>query len=71
MLIEEGIGILKKQSIPFIIVLGYEHYYPKFGLKCQWEGIPNEIFMAMIFDNEKMKRVRGIAKYREECNEAM
>jgi len=79
MLIDKGIDLLKKQSVPFIVVLGHEHYYPKFGfetaskygLKCQWDGVPDEAFMVMIFDKNKMKNVQGVAKYREEWNEAV
>ena len=79
MLIKESIRKLKEKSVPFIIVLGHENYYPKFGfeiaskygLKCQWEGVPDAAFMVMILDKNKMKNVNGIAKYREEFNEAM
>jgi putative acetyltransferase len=33
MLINESINILKNQSVPFIIVLGHEHYYSRFGFE--------------------------------------
>ena len=79
MLIREGIKRLKERSVPFIIVLGHEHYYPRFGfepaskygIKCQWEGIPGEAFMIMILDRKRMKNVKGVARYRDEFNEAM
>ena len=79
LLINKGIEILQKQSIPFIIVLGHETYYPKFGfeiaskygLKCQWDGVPDEAFMVLILDKDRMKNVNGIARYREEWNEAV
>jgi putative acetyltransferase len=78
-LITEGIERMKKQSVPFIIVIGHAHYYPKFGfevaskygLKCQWAGVRDEVFMVLILDNAKMKGVRGVVRYREEWNEAM
>lgn len=78
-LIREGIRMLKEQGVPFIVVLGHAAYYPKsgfepaskHGLKCQWPGVPDEAFMALILDEEKMKNVRGVARYREEWNEAM
>lgn len=78
-LIREGIERIKKQSVPFIIVLGHAQYYPKFGfekaskygLKCQWEGVPDEAFMVMILDKDKMKDVHGVVRYREEWNDAM
>ncbi len=78
-LINESISILKKKPIAFIIVLGHEDYYPKFGfdkaskygISCQWDGVPDEAFMIMILDKEKMENVHGVARYRDEWNEAM
>ena len=79
MLVKEGLRIIENMSCPFVIVLGHETYYPrfgferasKFGLKCQWEGLPDDAFMVMILDESVMKGVSGIAKYRDEFNEAM
>ena len=79
MLVNEGLRIIENMSCPFVIVLGHETYYPrfgferasKFGLKCQWEGVPDDAFMVMIIDESVMKGVSGIAKYRDEFNEAM
>nr|WP_239994553.1 hypothetical protein [Prosthecochloris marina] len=39
--------------------LGHPEYCPRFGfeqalhykLKCQWKGVPDEVFMGFIFDN--------------------
>lgn len=78
-LIHESLNILMKKEHSFIIVLGHEDYYPKFGfetaskhgIKSQWEGVPDEAFMIMILDKEKMKDVSGVAQYRNEWNEAM
>jgi putative acetyltransferase len=78
-LITESINMLLNKTIPFIIVLGHEEYYPKFGfeiaskygIKCQWDNVPDEAFMIMIIDIEVMKNIRGVAKYRDEWNEAM
>ncbi len=79
MLIKESLSAITKKYIPFIIVLGHADYYPKFGfekaskhaISCQWNGIPDEAFMIMILDKEKMSGIHGIAKYRAEWNEAM
>ena len=78
-LVKEGIRRIKQTHCPFIIVLGHEEYYPrfgfekasKFGLRCQWEGVPNGAFMAMVLDERAMKDVAGIARYRDEFDEAM
>jgi putative acetyltransferase len=71
--------ILEKHSALFIIVLGHPHYYPRFGfetaskygIRCQWEGVPEEAFMILWLDKSKKEGASGIAKYREEFNEAM
>ncbi|MHC4244392.1 MAG: GNAT family N-acetyltransferase [Planctomycetota bacterium] len=78
-LIEFGLEMLCEKGCPFVIVLGHADYYPRFGfvpasrhnLRSQWEGIPDEAFMILVFNQESLKGVRGVAKYREEFNEAM
>lgn len=57
-LVKAGIENLKKTQCPFIIVLGHPEYYirfgfkraSQFGIKCQWEGIPDESFMILWLD---------------------
>ncbi|MDN5215062.1 N-acetyltransferase [Fulvivirgaceae bacterium BMA12] len=79
LLINESLDVLKKKRVTFIIVLGHEAYYPKFGfevaskynIKCQWDDVPNEAFMILILDKEKMSNVHGVAKYSDQWNEAM
>ncbi|TET36803.1 MAG: N-acetyltransferase [Planctomycetota bacterium] len=76
-LINAGIKALK-DTCPFIIVLGHADYYPRFGferaskygIRCEWEA-PDEAFMIIVFDKEKMKGVKGTAKYRPEFAEEM
>lgn len=76
-LIKEGIQRLKLKSVPYIIVLGHKDYYPKFGfetaskygLKCQWDGVPDEAFMVMILDDKMKPKIHGVAKYRDEFDE--
>lgn len=76
-LIVEGIQRLKLKSVPYIIVLGHKDYYPKFGfetaskygLKCQWDGVPDEAFMVMILDDKMRPKIYGVAKYRDEFDE--
>lgn len=78
-LIAHGIACLRERGCPFVIVLGHPKYYPRFGfkpaknygLKCQWQGVPDEAFMVIILDENVMQCVSGIACYREEFNEAM
>lgn len=78
-LIKEGIRQIKETDCPFIIVLGHEDYYPKFGferasiygLKSQWKSVPDEVFMVMIINKSVMSGITGIVEYRSEFNEAM
>ena len=79
MLVEEGLRILRASSCPFVIVLGHPDYYPRFrferaskyGLRSQWEGVPDEAFMILVLDAAAMAVASGIARYRKEFNDAM
>jgi putative acetyltransferase len=78
-LVKHGLGLLKEQGCPFVIVLGHPEYYPRFGfvraatyhLKSQWEGVPEEAFMVVVWDDSGMKETGGVARYRDEFDEAM
>ena len=78
-LVKEGLEILRRQNCPFVIVLGHPNYYPRFGfgtaskygLKCQWEGVPDEAFMVLIMDEKAMEGVCGVARYRDAFDAAM
>lgn len=72
-LVEAGNQKVKDAGWPFIVVLGHAGFYPRFGfrpasslgIKCEWD-VPDEAFMALILDREKMQGVSGLAKYRHE-----
>ena len=78
-LVKEGLRIINNTTCPYVIVLGHEKYYPRFGfqraskygLKSQWQGVPDEAFMAMILNDSVMKKVSGIVRYRNEFDEAI
>ena len=78
-LVTEGLKKIRKKEYPFVVVLGHETYYPRFGfrpaseygLKCQWEGVPDGVFMAIIYEKDRMKGVSGTVYYRKEFNEAI
>ncbi len=79
MLVQKGLKILREKGCPFVIVLGHPEYYPRFGfepasryhLKSQWEGVPDEAFMIIVFDPEALLHAGGVARYRDEFDEAM
>lgn len=78
-LVEAGLRQIAATDCPYVIVLGHEQYYPRFGferasihaLSCQWPGVPDEAFMVKIFDESKMSGVSGVARYRSEFDQAM
>jgi putative acetyltransferase len=78
-LVNAGLEVLRQRSCPFVVVLGHPGYYPRFGftpasrhgLRCSWDGVPDDVFMAIVFDEETMSGVSGVAKYRNEFNETI
>ena len=78
-LVKKGLSVLRERNYPFVIVLGHPDYYPRFGfepaskygIKSQWETVPDEAFMIIVFDAAIADGVSGIARYRDEFNEAM
>ena len=78
-LVRHGIRFLRESNCPFVIVLGHPEFYPQFGfetaskyrLVSQWEGVPDEAFMIHVFDEGSLPENGGIARYREEFNDAL
>lgn len=78
-LVQHGLEYLREGGCPFVIVLGHPEYYPRFGfqlaskyrLLSQWDGVPDDAFMALVFDNSALPTAGGIARYREEFDGAM
>jgi len=72
-LVEAGNRYMKDAGWPFIIVLGHPHFYPRFGFRpgstrgitCEWD-VPDDVFMLLVLDEQKMQNVSGLAKYRDE-----
>ncbi|MES9972253.1 MAG: N-acetyltransferase [Candidatus Thiodiazotropha sp.] len=78
-LVSYGLEYLRSNDCPFVIVLGHPEYYPRFGfepaskyrLVSQWEGVPDEAFMVVVFDKSALPETGGTARYMDEFNEAM
>jgi putative acetyltransferase len=78
-LVRHGLNYLRDADCPFVIVLGHPEFYPRFGfqrasnyqIRSQWEGVPDEAFMITVFDTGKLPKTGGVAKYREEFDDAM
>ena len=78
-LVRVGIERVRAAGCPFVIVLGHPEYYPRFGferasawgLTCEYEGVPDEAFMIVVFDPGAMRGCSGVARYRPEFAAAM
>jgi putative acetyltransferase len=78
-LVRHGLEFLRKSDCPFVIVLGHPEYYPRFGfeaaskykLRSQWEGVPDEAFMVIVLNSNALPKKGGVARYRDEFNDAM
>ncbi|MCW8888917.1 MAG: N-acetyltransferase [Gammaproteobacteria bacterium] len=79
LLIRHGLDHLQKSGCPFVIVLGHPDYYPRFGFEpashykliSQWETVPDEAFMVVVFDRQALPGEGGIVRYRDAFNEAI
>jgi putative acetyltransferase len=79
LLVRHGLAHLRGSGCPFVIVLGHPDYYPRFGferasrynISSQWEGVPDEAFMIVVFEREAIPAAGGIARYRSEFDAAM
>jgi putative acetyltransferase len=78
-LVIEGLRRIKATDCPFIIVLGHENFYPRFGfelasnygLRCQWDSVPDNAFMVLVLNKSTITGISGVARYRSEFDEAM
>ena len=72
-LIREGLKRATLLGFGSVIVLGHEHYYPKFGFEpaSKWGikapfDVPDEVFMAIELQPNALENVRGTVQYPEE-----
>jgi putative acetyltransferase len=74
LLVKRGIAEVRRDGYPFIVVLGHPDYYPRFGfepasrygLACQYEGVPDEAFMVLVLEEAALKNAEGVVRYRQE-----
>ena len=73
-LVKAGLDVVERAHFPFIIVLGHPTYYPRFGfvpasqygIKSEYENVPDDAFMILVFEKAALDGVSGVAKYRPE-----
>ena len=72
-----GLALVREMACPFVVVLGHPGYYPRFGferasrygIRCRWE-VPDEAFMILVASPEAMRGAKGVARYRDEFDDA-
>jgi putative acetyltransferase len=72
-LVRAALERLRDAGCPFVVVLGHDSYYPRFGfvpasrhgIRCEWD-VPDEAFMVHVFDPAAMQRISGVVHYRPE-----
>ena len=79
LLVERGVHYLRERQCPFIVLVGHSDYYPRFGfergslhgISCQWGGVPDDAFMILVLEPDRMAGVSGIAQYCKEFDAAV
>ena len=75
-MVRHGLAQMRNEEYPFVVVLGHPTYYPRFGfergskykLRCQWD-VPDDVFMAAVFDLAVLPKEGGLVRYRSEFDE--
>ncbi|QQR94350.1 MAG: N-acetyltransferase [Bacteroidota bacterium] len=72
-LISEGLAVAKGLKFRSVIVLGHEHYYPKFGFQpaIKWNikapfDVPSNAFMAIELEQGGLRNISGTVIYPKE-----
>jgi len=78
-LVRAGLDEMRMAGEPFVVVVGHPGFYPRFGferaskydIRCEYGEVPDEAFMIVVFDENRMQGVKGVAKERLEFAAAM
>ena len=69
-LIRRGFEVAKELGFKSVIVLGHEHYYPRFGFESadKWNikapfEVPSNVFMAIELEKNGLKNISGTVIY--------
>ena len=70
-LVETGLRVVEAVGTPFVVVIGHLKYYPRFGfswaslhrITSEYEDVPDEAFMIVLFDGSALKDKSSVAKY--------
>ena len=78
-LVGAGLEEMRTVGEPFVVVVGHPGFYPRFGferaskygIRCEYDQVPDEAFMIVVYDAGKLKGLNGVAKERPEFAAAM
>ena len=78
-LVRRGLEMLRAGGCPFVVVLGHPTYYPRFGfvpasrygIESEFDGVPDEAFLALELAPGGLEGVSGVARYRPEFGAAV
>ncbi|MGD8909468.1 MAG: N-acetyltransferase [Chromatiales bacterium] len=70
-LVNEGLQRLRHAGYHFVVVLGHPGYYPRFGfepasrygMRCQWEGVPDDAFMLLPLEPASLTGRAGLVRF--------
>ncbi len=74
-LVHAGLDAARATEAAFVIVLGHEKYYPRFGftvasghgVRCEFDGIPDELFLIQGLRDGALEGAEGtVARYHAE-----
>jgi putative acetyltransferase len=70
---------MRRAGQPFVVLVGHPDYYPRFGfvrasqygIRPEYEEVPDEAFMIIVFDEARLQGITGVAHERPEFAAAM
>ena len=73
-LVERGLEELRAAGCPCVFLVGHPGYYPRFGfvrasglgLRSQWDAVPDEAWLALVFDPAALPAAGGLVRFRSE-----
>ena len=66
-----GLEAMRRAGEPFVVLVGHPTYYPRFGferastygLVCEYSEAPDDAFMIIVLDCQRMQGVKGTVRF--------
>lgn len=70
-LMRAGLDAVRSAGEPFVVLVGHPTYYPRFGferaskygLACEYSQVPDDAFMIVVLDPQRMQGVKGTVRF--------